>query len=74
MSQGWAPDVEKVGEGERLAGRTFQRQSCRSRYWDIVLHIHYFKGRVHTEKKQFLRIHSIEPSTVLFISGSYKNK
>jgi hypothetical protein len=49
MSSGWAPDVEKVGEGERLAGRTFQRQSCRSRYWDIVLNIHYLKKQVEGE-------------------------
>jgi hypothetical protein len=51
MSKGWAPDVEKVGEGERLAGRTFQRQSCRSRYWDIVLHINYFKETVSISSK-----------------------
>jgi hypothetical protein len=55
MPNWWrAPDIEKVGDGERLAGRTFQRQSCRSRYWDIVLHTDFIlKGQFHAEKKCF---------------------
>ena len=50
LANGWAPEIEKVGDGERLSGRAFQKQSWRSRYWDIVLPTSFLKGQFHETK------------------------